>query len=149
MLSLARAMGQAMSETLAPMLTGKDSKQLPDKYKGDRDGLIDNWITLMRRHLEKACAQASELDRAWTIIGFLEQEAKAFIVNKPESERDTGQKVLALLARRFGTGPSRIHVQQQFYARKQEPEEDYMRYLDVLEQLRSQGFSGESVDARR
>ena len=83
--------------------------------------MIDNWITLMKRYLEKACVQASELDRAWTIIGFLESEARSFIVNKPESERDTGQKVLALLARRFGTGPSRIHVQQQFYARTRNP----------------------------
>ena len=95
-LTLAKVIGQAISEALAPLLAGKNSANLPDKYRGEQDGLVDNWITMMKRYLEKTCAQSSELDRAWTVIEFLEQEARLFVLNKPESERDTGQKVLAL-----------------------------------------------------
>ena len=148
-LTLAKVIGQAISEALAPLLAGKNSANLPDKYRGEQDGLVDNWITMMKRYLEKTCAQSSELDRAWTVIEFLEQEARLFVLNKPESERDFGQKVLALLARRFGTGPNRSHIQRQFYARNQEPEEDHMRYLDALEQLRNQAFPSESIETRR
>ena len=149
MLTLAKAMGQAISENLAPLLAVKSSKNLPDKYKGEQDGSIDNWITIMKRYLEKTCAQSSELDRAWTVIEFLEQEARAFIINKHDSERDTGQKVLDILARRFGPGPSRYHIQQQFYARNREPNEDHMLYLDALEQLRNQAYPNESIEMRR
>ena len=66
---------------------------------------MDNWIKIMKRYLDKTCAQASKLDRAWTVIEFLEQEASGFGINTPELERDTGQEELEILARRFGTGP--------------------------------------------
>ena len=103
----------------------------------------------MKRHLEKAHARATPLDKAWTIIEYLEHEAKDYITNKPEAERDTDDKVFALLIRRFGTGSSKIHIKQQFRTRNQNNEEDYMQYLDTLEGLRSQGYPNEEGTVRR
>ena len=53
------------------------------------------------------------------------------------------------MARRFGTGSSKIHIQQQFRTRNQNNEEDYMQYLDALEGLRTQGYPIEEVTVRR
>ena len=104
---------------------------------------------LMKRHLEKAHVRAAPLDKSWTIIEYLEHEARDYITNKSEAERDTDDKVFALLARRFGTGSSKIHIQQQFRTRNQNSEKNYMQYLDVLEGLRSQGNRNEEVTVRR
>ena len=104
---------------------------------------------LMERHLEKTHARAFPLDKAWTIIEYLEHEARDYITNKSEAERDTDDKVFATLARRFGTGSSKIHIQQPFRTRNQNNEEDYMQYLVALEGLRSQGYAKEEVTVRR
>ena len=104
---------------------------------------------LMKRYLEKAHAKDTPLDRAWTLVEFLENEARDYITNKSEAERDTDEKVFALLARRFGTGSNKIQIQQQFRTRNQFHDEDYMQYLDALEGLRSQGFPNEEVAVRR
>ena len=42
---------------------------------------------LMKRYLEKAHAKDTPLDRAWTIVKFLENEARDYITNKSEVER--------------------------------------------------------------
>ena len=114
-----------------------------------RDGIIDGWLMLMKRYLEKAHAKDTPLDRAWTIVEFLENEAQDYITNKSEAERDTDEKVFALLARRFRTGSSKIQIQQQFRTRNQSNDEDYMQYPDALEGLRSQGFPNEEATVRR
>ena len=103
-----------MSKGLEPLLAVKESKNKPTKYRGTRDGNADGWMMLMKRHLEKAHPKATPLDKAWTIIEYLEHEARDYITNKSGAERDTDEKVFALLARRFGTGSSKIHIQQQF-----------------------------------
>ena len=147
--ALAEAITSAMSKSLEPLLAAKEAKNIPTKYRGTRDGIIDGWLMLMKRYLEKAHAKATPLDRAWTIVEFLENEAQDYIMNKSEAERDTDEKVFALLARRFGTGSSKFQVQQQFRTRNQSDNEDYMQYLDALEGLRSQGFPNEDVTVRR
>ena len=60
-LALAEAIAHAMSKVLAPFFTGEGSKDLTDKYKSDYDGSMDDWITILKRYLEKAYSQASEL----------------------------------------------------------------------------------------
>ena len=147
--ALAEAISTAMSKGLEPLLAAKESKNKPTKYRGTKDGNADGWMMLMKRHLEKAHTRATPLDKAWTIIEYLEHEARDYITNKSEAERDTDEKVFALLARRFGTGSSKIHLQQQFRTRNQSNEEDYMQYLDALEGLRSQGYPNEEVTVRR
>ena len=147
--ALAEAITTAMSKGLEPLLAAKESKNKPTKYRGTRDGIVDGWLMLMRRYLEKAHAKDTPLDKAWTIVEFLENEARDYITNKSEAERDTDEKVFALLARRFGTGSNKIQIQQQFRTRNQSPDEDYMQYLDALEGLRSQGFPNEEVAVRR
>ena len=138
-----------MSKGLEPLLAAKETKNKPTKYRGTRDGIVDCWLMLMKRYLQKAHAKDSPLAKAWTIVEFLENEARDYITNKSEAERDTDEKVFALLARRFGTGSNKIQIQQQFRTRNQSPDEDYMQYLDALEGLRSQGFPNEEVAVRR
>ena len=147
--ALAEAITTAMSKGLEPLLAAKEAKNIPTKYRGTRDGMIDGWLMLMKRYLEKAHAKDTPLDRAWTIVEFLENEAQDYIMNKSEAERDTDEKVFALLARRFGTASSKFQIQQQFRTRNQSDNEDYMQYLDALEGLRSQGFPNEDVTVRR
>ena len=116
--ALAEAISTAMSKGLEPLLAVKESKNKPTKYRGTKDGNADGWMMLMKRHLEKTHARATRnLDKAWTIIEYIEHEARDYITNKSEAERDTDEKVFAQLARRFGTGSSKIHIQQQFQTR--------------------------------
>ena len=147
--ALAKAISTAMSKGLEPLLAVKKSKNKPTKYRGTRDANADGWMMLMKRHLEKAHTKATPLDKAWTIIEYLEHEARDYITNKSEAERDTDEKVFALLARRLGTGSSKIHIQQQLRSRNQNSQEYYMQYLDALEGLRSQGYPNEKVTVRR
>ena len=147
--ALAEAISPAMSKGLEPLLAAKESKNKPTKYRGTKDGNADGWMMLMKRHLEKAHARATPLNKSWTKIEYLEHEARDYITNKSEAERDTDEKVFALLARRFGMGSSKIHIQELFRTRNQNSEEDYMQYLDALEGLRSQGYQNEEVTLRR
>ena len=81
----------------------------------------------MKGYIEKTHAKDTALDRAWRIIEFLEHEAQDHITNKSEAERDTDEKVFALLAGRFGMGSDKIQIQQQFRTRNQSNNEDYMQ----------------------
>ena len=149
-LRFTEAISKAMSKELAPLLAGRDPTQVrPSVYRGSKEGSIDGWILVMRRYLQRTQAKANPDDRAWSIIGHLEGEARNYIINKAESERDTPEKVFDLLASRFGTGGNRMQVRQTFATRQQSDREDWMQYLDALEGLRSQGFPGESVTTKR
>ena len=144
------AISKAMSKEFAPLLAGRDPTQArPSVYRGSKEGSIDGWILVMRRYLQRTQAKATPDDKAWSIIGHLEGEARYYIINKAESERDTPEKVFDLLASRFGTGGNRMQVRQAFATRQQSDREDWMQYLDALEGLRSQGFPGESVTTKR
>ena len=72
-----------MSEELAPLLAGRDPTQArPSVYRGSKEGSIDGWILVMRRYLQRTQAKATPDDRAWSIIGHLEGEARNYIINK-------------------------------------------------------------------
>ena len=103
----------------------------------------------MKRYRERVYLNSSPVDKAWEIIDHLDVEARRYIINKPESERDSHEKVSALLSSRFGTGSSRWPVRQAFRLRSQLEREDLMQYLDALEGLRSQGFPDEPLTTRR
>ena len=51
--ALAEAITTAMSKGLEPLLAAKESKNKPTNYRGTRDGIVDGWLMLMRRYLEK------------------------------------------------------------------------------------------------
>ena len=68
-------------------------------------------------------------------IEILVSETKNYIFNKSELERDTDEKVLKPLARRFGVRSDRTDIQQQFHTRNQAPEESHMQLLDALGDL--------------
>ena len=144
------AISKAMSKELAPLLAGRDLAQTkPSVYQGSKNGSIDGWILVMQRYLKRAQTKVSAEDRAWSIIGHLEGEARNYIINKAESERDTPEKVFELLSSRFGAGGNRMQVRQTFQSRVQQEKEDWMQYLDALEGLRSQGFPQESIITKR
>ena len=145
------AISKAMSKELAPLLAGRDLVQTrPNVYRGSKDGSIDGWILVMRRYLKRIQTKVSAEDRAWSIIGHLEGEARNYIINKAESERETPEKVFELLSSRFGAGGNRMQVRQTFQSRVQQEKGDWMQYLDALEEgLRSQGFPQESITTKR
>ena len=132
-----------MSKELAPLLAGRDLAQTrPNVYRGSKDGSIDGWILVMQRYLKRIQTKVSAEDRAWSIISHLEGEARNYIINKAESERDTPEKVFELLS-------NRMQVRQTFQSRVQQEKEDWMQYLDALEGLRSQGVPQESITTKR
>ena len=141
--ALSEAITTATSKGIEPLLAAEETKNKPTLYRGTRDGMIDGWMMLMKSYLEKAHAKATPLDKACFIVEFLENEARDYITKKSEAERDTNEKVFALLARRFGTGSSKIHIQQQCLTHNQTSEEDHMQSLDALEGMRSHGFPNE------
>ena len=144
------AISKAMSKELAPLLAGRDPSQArPSVYRGSKVGSIDRWILVMRRYLQRTQIKATPDDKAWSIISHLEGDARNYIINKAECERDTPEKVFALLASRFGTGGNRMQVRQAFATRQQSEEEDWMQYPDAPEGLRSQGFLDEPITTKR
>ena len=144
------AISKAMSKELAPLLAGRDLAQArPNVYRGSKDGSIDGWILIMQRYLKRTQTKVSAEDQAWSIIGHLEREARNYIINKAESERDTPEKVFELLYSRFGAGGNRMQVRQAFQSRIQHEKEDWMQYLDALEGLRSQGFPHKAITTKR
>ena len=144
------AISKAMSKELAPLLAGRDLAQTrPNVYRGSKDGSIDGWILIMQRYLKRTQTKVSAEDQAWSIIGHLEGEARNYIINKAESERDAPEKVFELLSSRFGAGGNRMQVRQAFQSRIQQEKEDWMQYLDALEGLRSQGFPQEGITTKR
>ena len=144
------AISKAMSKELAPLLAGRDLAQTrSNMYRGSKDGSTDGWILTMQRYLKSTQTKVSAEDRAWSIIGHLEGEARNYIINKAESERDTPEKVFELLFSRFGAGGNRMQVRQAFQSRVQQEKEDWMQYLDALEGLRSQGFPQETITTKR
>ena len=139
-----------MSKELAPLLAGRDLAQArPNVYRGSKERSIDGWILIMQRYLKRTQAKVSAEDQAWSIIGHLEGEARNYIINKAESERDTPEKVFELLSSRFGAGGNRMQVRQAFQSRIHQEKEDWMQYLDALEGLRSQGFPQEAITTKR
>ena len=144
------AISKAMSKELAPLLAGRDLAQArPNVYRGSKEGSIDGWILIMQRYLKRTQAKVSAEDQAWSIIGHLEGEARNYIINKAESERDTPEKVFELLSSRFGAGGNHMQVRQAFQSCIQQEKEDWMQYLDALEGLRSQGFPQEAITTKR
>ena len=78
------AIYKAMSKELAPLLAGRDLAQTrPNVYRGSKDGSIDGWILVMQRYLKRHQTKVSAEDRAWSIIGHLEGEARNYIINNP------------------------------------------------------------------
>ena len=135
------AISKAVSKELSPLLAGRDPSQArPSVYRRSKEGSIDDWVLVMRRYLPRTQAKATPDDKAWSIISHLEGEARNYIINKAESERDAPEKVFALLASLFGSGGNRIQVRQAFATQQQTNRQDWVQYLDALEGLRSQGF---------
>ena len=90
-LGFTAAISKAMSEELAPLLAGSDPSQArPSVYRGSKEGSIYGWILVMRWYLQRRQAKAIPDDKARSIIGHLEGEARNYIINIPESEMKLG-----------------------------------------------------------
>ena len=64
----------------------------------------------MRRYLQCTKTKATLNDKPWSIIGHPQGEAPNNIINNAESERDSPEKYIELLASRFGTGVNSMQV---------------------------------------
>ena len=149
-LKFTEVISKTIAKELAPLVANRDQSAVrPTLYRGSKDGTVEEWLLVMKRYLERVYSNASPIDKAWAIIDHLGDEARSFIINKPESERDSHEKVTSLLSSRFGTGSSRWPVRQAFRLRNQLEKEGLMQYLDALEGLRSQGCPDEPITTRR
>ena len=149
-LNFTEEISKAMSKELAPLIANRDQTAVrPIVYRGSKDGTIDEWLRVMKQCLERVYPNSSPVVSPCAIIDNLVDEAPSYIINKPESERDSQEKVSTLLSSRFGTGSSRWPVKQGFRLRSQLGKEVLMQYLDPLEGLRSQVFPDEPLTTRR
>ena len=142
---------KAMSKEFAPLLAGRDLAQArPSVYRGSKDGSIVGWILVMRRNLKRTQSKVTLDDQSWSIIGHLDGEARNYIINRAESERDSPEKVFELLSSRFSAGGNYMQVRQAFLSRAQQEKEDWMQFLAAaLKGLRSQGFPQEPITTKR
>ena len=144
------AISKAMSKELTPLTANRDQTAVrPTANRGSKDGTIDERLLFMKQYLKRDYLNSSPVDKTWAIIDHLGEEARSYIINKPESERDSHEKVITLLSSKIGTGSSRWPVKHAFRLRSQFEKEDLMQYLDALEGLRSQGFPDEPLTIRR
>ena len=82
-----------MSKELVPLIANRDQTAVrPTAYRGSKNGTIDEWFFMMKRYLERVYLNSSP----WAIIDHLGDEARSYIINKPDSERDSHEKVIAL-----------------------------------------------------
>ena len=127
-LKFTEAISKTITKALAPLIANRDQTAVrPTLYRGSKDGTVEEWLLVMKRYLERVYSNASPVDKAWAIIDHLGDEARSFIINKPESERDSHEKVTTLLSSRFGIGKSRWPVRQAFRLRIQLEKEGLMQ----------------------
>ena len=94
-------MSKTISQGLSSLVKPEEYKTKASVYKGgQKDGGVDDWITLMRRHITRAKSQISSRDKAWCVLECLEGEARSYVMSKPERDTD---EFISLLSRRFGT----------------------------------------------
>ena len=66
-------MAKTMTQGLNSVIQKEEPKSKPPIFRGGtRDGSVDNWITLVRRYLEKLKPKQSLRDQSWTIIELLD-----------------------------------------------------------------------------
>ena len=63
---------------------------------------------------ERVPAKSTQKDKAWAIIDNLKGEARNYIINKSEPERNDPEKVFTLIASRIGTSGRKMHIRQNF-----------------------------------
>ena len=112
-LTFTEVISKAISKQLAPLIANRNqTRARPTVYEGIKDGIIDGWLLLMKRFVEGVHTKSRKNDRAWAITHHLEGEARNYMINKSEPERDELDKVFTWLASRFGTSGNRMQVQQ-------------------------------------
>ena len=95
---------EAISKAMSLIANRDQTAVRPTLYRGSKDGTVEEWLLVMKRYLERVYSNASPIDKAWAIIDHLGNEARSFIINKPESERDSHEKVTTLFSVDLGLG---------------------------------------------
>ena len=86
-LRFTEAISKAMSKEPAPLIANRDKTTVrPTIYKGTKDGIVDGWLPLMKRFLERVHTKSTKINKAWAIIDHLEGEARNYVINKSEPE---------------------------------------------------------------
>ena len=140
----AELISNAMSKDLKLLLAATETNHKLTKIV---EQATDEWMMLIKRYLEKAHANASPLEKAWTIIGVLESEGRDYITNKTEAQRNTDDKMFPVLARSLETGSSNIHIQEQFRTRTRSATTTTCNTTMLL-RASSQGLPNEEVAVR-
>ena len=82
-------MSKTISQGLSSLVRTEAYKTKPSMYKrSQKDGGVDDWITLMRRHITRTKGQISNRDKAWFVLECIEGEARSYVISKPERDTD-------------------------------------------------------------
>ena len=136
-----------VNQTGARAEGGLQHRFKPDKYSGAVDGSIDSWLTLMKIHLSQQ-ESMDEREKTFLVISFLAKEARTFVLNKPEGDRNNVERLFDLLSRRFGSGSGRAQARAAFSSRRQQASETINLFLDELEGLRIRAYPDEERATR-
>ena len=105
--------------------------KLYGRPKVDNDPEVSDWITDMRQHIEDLDA-SQQID---TIMGYLGGEAKDEVKLRPLVERDSAEKILAIIENTFKVTASLATLSQMIFNRVQQPDETIQSYSLALLKL--------------
>ena len=114
------ALSKVMSKELAPFLVGRDPTKVSIMDLERSQLMAGFWLCA------GICIALKSNQQLMTrrSIGHLEGEARNYMINEAESERDTPEKVFEFPASRVGTGANRMQVRQAFMSQWQLEKED-------------------------
>ena len=108
---------------------------------------MEAWVAMMKMYFESQQG-GSEKSKVLILLTFLHKQAQAWIMQTTETQRDSCKKIIDMLLRRYGDGPSSSAARLQFDVGKQNQGEKIDTYLDDLEGLRIRGHPEETVETR-
>ena len=95
---LVETLSKSLSKSLSSLSRSDEYRNKPSIYRRtQKHGTVDDWITLMRRHLVRNRSSMNDRDRAWVILENLEGEARSYGMSKPEHDIDGPEKVFLYL----------------------------------------------------
>lgn len=107
-------------------------QKLSGRPKQDSDPEVGDWIADVRQHI----VDLEETQKLDTVMGFLAGDAKAEVRLYPESERNTADKILTIIAVLYKDVDDLATLNKKFYERLQKKDESLQSYSLALLKLR-------------
>lgn len=108
-------------------------QKLTGRPKTDADPEVGDWLSDIRQHIE----ELDESQKIDTIMGYLGGSAKDEVKLRPDTERNTADKILHIIETTFKVTDSLASLSQTLYNRTQEQGETVQSYSLALLKLNS------------